>query len=62
MNRFCDFGILNTDYQGMYITLNSFSTITRYNELKVKCWDFLSHFQVFGYQMKYSVMFDKKYG
>ena len=42
--------------------LNSFSTITRYNELKVKSWDFLFHFQVLGYQMKYCVMFDKKYG
>ena len=63
MNRFYDFWILNTDFQGMYITLNSFSTMTRYNELKAESWDFLSQFRVFGYdQMKDCVMLDKKYG
>ena len=47
----------------MYITLNSFSTMTRNNELKAESWDFLSQFRVFGYdQMKYCVMLDKKYG
>ena len=36
MNRFCDFWILNTDFQGMYITLNGFSTITGTTNKKLK--------------------------
>ena len=61
MNR--NLWFLNIEYwlpRYVYHTKQFFND-NRYYELKVKSWDFLSHFQVFGYQIKYCVMFDKKY-